>query len=60
MTGRYDVRSSEGEYEPGSDGLVLANQQGITSPEDIGELELQLLGSEQGRVFSGDSDGHGV
>ncbi|MFC4259866.1 Fic/DOC family protein [Marinobacter lacisalsi] len=43
MTGRYEVNSSEGEYEPGSDGLVLANRLGITSPEDMDELELQLL-----------------
>lgn len=43
MTGRYEVHSAEGEYEPGSDSQVLRNLVGITSPEDIDELELHLL-----------------
>lgn len=40
---RYSVNSSEGEYQPGSDELVLKNLLGITSEEEIGEVELGLL-----------------
>lgn len=43
MVSRYEVVGTEGECEPGSDGLVLANKHGITSPEDINELEMRLL-----------------
>lgn len=40
---RYQVESSEGEFQPGSDGLVLRNRLGITTQEDMNELELSLL-----------------
>lgn len=43
MAGRYEVLGSEGECEPGSEGLVLVNRHGITSPGDINELEMRLL-----------------
>ena len=41
---RYDVTSAEGEFEPGSDGRVLRNLVGIRAPEDMDQLELELLG----------------
>lgn len=45
MTDRYQVRGIEGEYEPGSDGLVLRNRVGIRSATEMDALELQLLQS---------------
>lgn len=41
---RYDVTSAEGEFELGSDGRVLRNLVGIRVPEDMDQLELELLG----------------
>lgn len=40
---RYDARTVEGEYQPGSSEQVLRNLHGITSVEDMNELELGLL-----------------
>jgi cell filamentation protein len=44
MTNRYQTTGDEGEFEPGSNGQVLRNLVGITSADDMDELELQLLG----------------
>jgi cell filamentation protein len=44
MTDRYQTAGAEGEFEPGSHELVLRNLVGITSADDMDELELQLLG----------------
>ena len=43
MTDRYAVHGAQGEYQPGSNDLVLANKLGIQSVEDMDELELELL-----------------
>ena len=43
MSKRYQVAGPEGEFEAGSNGLVLRNLVGIASPEDMDELELRLL-----------------
>lgn len=40
---RYDVTNAEGEFEPGSDRRVLRNLVGIRSPDDMDQLELELL-----------------
>lgn len=40
---RYDVHTAEGEYQPGSNEQVLKNLLGITSPEEMNEVELGLL-----------------
>ena len=40
---RYTVHSAEGEFEPGSDRLVLRNLLGITSAQEMDEVELGLL-----------------
>lgn len=40
---RYDVNSPEGDFQPGSDHQVLRNLLGITSPEEMDEVELGLL-----------------
>lgn len=44
MSERYQVSGPEGEFEPGSNDQVLRNLVGITSPDDMDELELHLLG----------------
>ena len=43
MTNRDTVQGAQGEFQPGSNDLVLANQLGITSVEEMNELELYLL-----------------
>lgn len=43
MKDRYAVDGAEGEHEPGSDQRVLRNLVGITTLEDMNELELELL-----------------
>ena len=43
MTNRYQVSGTQGEFQAGSDHQVLANKLGITSPDDMNELELGLL-----------------
>jgi len=40
---RYSVAGPEGEFEPGSNGEVLRNKQGISTGADMDELELSLL-----------------
>lgn len=40
---RYSVSGDQGEYEPGSEGQVLANKLDITDPREIEEAELELL-----------------
>jgi cell filamentation protein len=44
MSNRYQTTGAEGEFEPGSNGQVLRNLVGITSADDMDELELRLLG----------------
>ena len=43
MTNRYTVQGAQGEFQPGSNDLVLANKLGIHSVEEMNELELYLL-----------------
>ena len=43
MSDRYAVPGAQGEFQPGSDDRVLVNALGITSPDDMDELELALL-----------------
>jgi cell filamentation protein len=43
MTDRYRIHNTEGEFEPGSNKQVLRNLVGISSPQDMDELELMLL-----------------
>lgn len=43
MSERYQVNGPEGEFEPASNGLVLRNLVGISSPDDMDALEMQLL-----------------
>lgn len=43
MTDRYRVTGSQGEFQPGSDDLVLGNKLGITVIDDISDVELALL-----------------
>lgn len=43
MVDRYSVQGGEGAFQPGSGGRVLVNKLGIRSPQDMDELELELL-----------------
>jgi len=48
---RYDITSSEGEYQPGSDNKVLRNLPGITDPEEMNIAETDLLEDLYLQVF---------
>lgn len=48
---RYSTSGIEGQYEPGSDEQVLANILGITDPEKMDEIELELLDQLYESVF---------
>ncbi|MBX3588661.1 MAG: Fic family protein [Ramlibacter sp.] len=54
MTNRYQTTGAEGEFEPGSNERVLRNLAGITSPDDMDTLELQLLGDLYEEVLLND------
>lgn len=43
MTSRYRADGVQGEFQPGSEGQVLANRLGIVDAEEINEAELILL-----------------
>lgn len=44
MTDRYETSGNlQAQFEPGSDGRVLANRLGITDPAEMADLELHLL-----------------
>lgn len=44
MSDRYDTSGNpEADFEPGSNGLVLANLLGVTNPAVMSEIELDLL-----------------
>lgn len=52
MADRYDTSLLiEDQYEPGSDGKVLRNIQGITDPEEMGVAETAELWSVQERLI---------
>ena len=51
---RYHVAGAEGRFEPGSDGQVLANKQGITDPSEMDTLELELLSELYDLVMGND------
>lgn len=40
---RYDIESDEGQFEPGSSDLVLKNKLGIVDPQEMDEIEAELL-----------------
>jgi cell filamentation protein len=44
MNNRYEAGKAQGSYEPGSDNRVLRNKLGVTDPDEMDEVELQLLG----------------
>lgn len=52
MSARYQVSGPEGEFEPGSNEQVLRNLVGITSSDDMDELELRLLGELYDEVLA--------
>lgn len=52
MTDRYDASGlSEGQYQSGSSDLVLANKLEITRPDEMDDVELELLTQLTQAVF---------
>lgn len=52
MIDKYDASgSSEGQFEPGSGDRVLANKLGITSAEDMGDIEFDALLELERKLF---------
>lgn len=49
---RYEVKGSEGEYQPGSDGRVLKNNLNLTDPADIALAETELLAALYQKIFN--------
>jgi len=48
MTNRYDTSgSAEGRYQPGSNGSVLVNKLGVTSTDEMDDIELSRLDDMQ-------------
>lgn len=43
MTSRYDAAGNQAAWQPGSDERVLQNLLGITSPDEMNQVELDLL-----------------
>jgi cell filamentation protein len=43
MNSRYDAAGDQGAFESGSGDQVLRNQLGVTSPDEMDEIELDLL-----------------
>ena len=44
MSNRYDTTGNpEGQYQPGSNNQVLLNKLGITNPDEMDDVELELL-----------------
>ncbi|QKK01235.1 MAG: Fic family protein [Pseudomonadota bacterium] len=54
MTNRYDASGSQSEFQPGSDGEVLRNLLDVTSPEEMDEIELDLLDQLYQYIFRKD------
>lgn len=53
MTNRYDTSLSvEGQYQPGSNNLVLVNKLEITNPAEMDDTELELLNALYQDVLS--------
>lgn len=52
MMSRYDITSSEGEYQPGSGNKLLRNLPGITDPEEMNRVETDLLKELYLQVFN--------
>lgn len=52
MSDKYDASgSSEGQFEPGSDEQVLSNKLGITSAENMGDIEFDTLLKLENELF---------
>lgn len=49
---RYDITSSEGEYQPSSGNKLLRNLPGITDPKEMSIVETDLLKALYLKVFS--------
>ena len=52
MTDRYDTSSAtEGQFQPGSDENVLLNKLGITEPDEMDNIEFDLLANLEVELF---------
>jgi len=57
--GRYDVsNSTEAQYEPGSNGLVLKNRLGIKSPQEMDVAEARALDSAMSKFIGSYDESH--
>ena len=52
MGNRYEALGTQSEFQPGSDGQVLRNLLGITSPDEMYEIELDLLNQLYQSIFT--------
>jgi len=52
---KYDIHSSEGDFEPGSNGTVLKNKLGIVSEQDMIDAEEALLLQLYEHLFEADA-----
>jgi len=52
MGDRYKATGSQSEFQPDSDEQVLRNRLGITDPDEINDIELDLLGQLYETIFS--------
>lgn len=52
MRNRYEASGNQAEFQPGSDGKVLSNLLGITSPAQMDDIELDLLDQLYQNTFS--------
>lgn len=52
MGDRYEASGSQSDFQPGSDGQVLRNLLGITSPDEMDEIELDLLNQLYQSIFT--------
>ena len=51
MGGRYEASGTQSEFQPGSDGQVLRNLLGIADPDEMADIELDLLDQLYQRIF---------
>lgn len=51
MTNRYDASGSQSEFQPGSEGEVLRNLLDVTNPDEMDEIELDLLDQIYQSIF---------
>jgi len=54
MNSRYEASGNQAAWQQGSDGRVLQNLLGITSPDEMNDVELDLLEQLYRSIFTGE------